>query len=236
MIAVVPRAVLGSGSSGQSGGEQSGQGQSSGGQSGGEQSGGGQSGGEQSGESSKTKSAKNGIENLGIAVFKDDKLVGKLTAEETLAHLLTTSELKSCNISIPNPENEENKIDLFITPSYVTKINSFVINDIPLIKLNLSINSKISSIGNISSEMTEEKLGKIEDSASNYLKNLLSNYLYKTSKEFHSDIAGLGKYALKDFKTMKEFEEYDWLNHYQDAFFEVEVTVNIDSGFLITGT
>ena len=70
----------------------------------------------------------------------------------------------------------------------------------------------------------------------NYLERNICSYLYKTSKEFHSDIAGFGKYALKKFKTNTEFEEYNWLSHYQDAFFEVNTEVTIKSGFLLTGT
>ena len=33
-----------------------------------------------------------------------------------------------------------------------------------------------------------------------------------------------------------EFDEYDWLNHYQDTFFETDAKVTIKSGFLLTGT
>lgn len=181
-------------------------------------------------------SAKNGIENLGVAVFKDDKLVGHLTAEETLAHLLIKNEFKNCNISIPDPENENKKIDLYLTSNHAPKISVSIINGTPYIKTSITVNSKLSSIDSMSQEMSEERLSQIEKSASNYLKTLLSNYLYKTSKEFHSDIAGLGRYALKEFKTNSEFEEYNWLSHYQDAFFEVNAKVDIKSGFLLTGT
>lgn len=197
-------------------------------------------GGDSSEGANKSKSAKNGIENIGIAVFKEDKLVGKLSAEESLAHLLLTNKLKNCDISIPDPENDNKKIDLFLTSDQVAKIKASIVNGNPYIKINLFINAKIASIDNLSQENSqrdsEKRLNKIEESASNYLKNLLSNYLYKTSKEFHSDVAGFGKYALKEFKTMNEFEEYNWLNHYQDAFFDTNVKVNIKSGFLLTGS
>ncbi len=199
-----------------------------------EKSQGGSSG--ESEQGSKTKSAKNGIENIGTAVFKDDKLVGKLTSSETLAHLLLTSELKSCNISVNNPENENDKIDLLLTVNHSPKSEVYIANGIPYIKTSVTVDAKISSIDNLSQKMTEERLNKIEESASNYLKTLIYSYLYKTSKEFHSDIAGFGKYALGKFETMKEFEDYDWLNHYQYAFFEVETNVTIKSGFLLTGT
>lgn len=201
----------------------------------------GSSGGSGSGDSQDKKvSAKNGIENIGIAVFKNDKLVGTLTAEETMAHLLLTNKLKSCNISIPDPNDESKKIDLFLTSNHTAKIEASILNGNPFIKADLTVNAKLSSVDSMSKdtsvEASEQRLKKIEESAEHYLKTLLSNYCYKTAKEFHSDIAGFGKYVAHCFKTAKEFDEYDWLSHYQDAFFETNAKVTIKSGFLFTGT
>ena len=186
------------------------------------------------------KSAKNGIENMGIAVFKSDKLVGTLSAEETLAHLLLTNQLKSCNISIPDPDDESKKIDLFLTSNHTAKVQVSILNGTPFAKSHLTVNAKIASVDSLSKDTTpkssEQRLKKIEESAEHYLKTLLSNYCYKTAKEFHSDIAGFGKHAIHNFKTSNEFDEYDWLNHYQDTFFETDAKVTIKSGFLLTGT
>ena len=186
------------------------------------------------------KSAKNGIENMGIAVFKSDKLVGTLSAEETLAHLLLTNQLKSCNISIPDPDDESKKIDLFLTSNHTAKIQVSIVNGNPFAKSHLTVNAKIASVDALSKDTTpessEQRLKKIEESAEHYLETLLSNYCYKTAKEFHSDIAGFGKHAIHNFKTSNEFDEYDWLNHYQDTFFETDAKVTIKSGFLLTGT
>lgn len=191
-------------------------------------------------QGSEKMSAKNGIENMGVAVFKYDKLVGSLTAEETLAHLLLTNQLKSCNISVPDPDDESKKIDLFLTSNHTAKIQVSIVNGNPFAKSHLTVNAKISSVDALSKDTTpessEQRLKKIEESAENYLKTLISNYCYKTAKEFRSDIAGFGKYAIGSFKTSDAFAEYDWLNHYQDTFFETDAKVTIKSGFLLTGT
>ena len=185
-------------------------------------------------------SAKNGIENIGLAAFKEDKLVGTLTAEETLAHLLLTNQLKSCNISVPDPDDESKKIDLFLTSNHTAKIQVSILNGTPFVKSHLTVNAKLASVDSLSKEncpeSSEQRLKKVEQSAEHYLKTLLSNYCYKTAKEFHSDIAGFGRHAIHNFKTSDEFDEYDWLNHYQDAFFETDAKVTIKSGFLLTGT
>ena len=163
-----------------------------------------------------------------------------LSAEETLAHLLLTNQLKSCNISIPDPDDESKKIDLFLTSNHTAKIQVSIVNGNPFAKSHLTVNAKIASVDSLSKDTTpkssEQRLKKIEESAEHYLKTLLSNYCYKTAKEFHSDIAGFGKHAIHNFKTSNEFDEYDWLNHYQDTFFETDAKVTIKSGFLLTGT
>ena len=66
--------------------------------------------------------------------------------------------------------------------------------------------------------------------------SVLNDYLYKTSKDFKSDINGLGKYALGNFFTTQDFDNYNWSNNYQNAFFEVEVDSSVKSGMLITET
>ena len=73
-------------------------------------------------------------------------------------------------------------------------------------------------------------------SCNSYLKNIFSDYLYKTSKNFNSDIDGLGKYSLQNFFTSKQFEQYSWLENYKNAFFDVEIDTSVKSGMLLTET
>jgi len=105
------------------------------------------SGGESSSNSLK---AKNGIENIGLAVFKDERMVGKLSPTETLCHLLVTNELQSCNLSIPDPDNSNSRIDLYVTLNNPTKTNVYILNGTPYVKIDVNVNSRISSISNLS--------------------------------------------------------------------------------------
>ena len=80
----------------------------------------------------------------------------------------------------------------------------------------------------------ENNLELLESYANSYLKSELENYFYKTSKEYKSDIASLGKHAVKYFSTWDEWVNYDWLNSYQNAFFDVIVDVEVTSSYLIS--
>lgn len=179
--------------------------------------------------------ATSGIKNIGLAVFKEDQLVGKLSAIETMCHLIVTNDLKSCNISIPDPNNEMRTIDLYLTLYAKPEIKVFIINGSPYITIQIRTNARISSIDKISNNMTQEQISSLENSASSYLKKQITNYLYKTAKEFQSDIAGIGKYALKQFQTNTDFMNYQWLERYQDSFFQVNVNTEIESSFSLSG-
>lgn len=172
---------------------------------------------------------------MGLAIFKKDKLVGELSAEETLCHLMIKNEFESCNISIPNPEEQDTSLDLYLYNKSKPKIKVKIINGTPLISINLKLEAKILSVDNNSNFITEKKLAEISDSANIYIQDMLYNYLYKASKELGSDIDGFGKYALPLFKTMKEFQEYNWLENYENSFFNVAVNTNIESAFLLSG-
>ena len=175
-------------------------------------------------------------EMMGLAVFKGDKLVGELTAEETLCHLLIRNKIESCNISIPNPEDKNASIDLYIYNKSSPKIKVKLVNGSPFISINLKLEAKLLSVDDNSNYISEEKLSEISTSTNQYVQNIVSNYVYKMSKEFAADIDGFGKHALSLFKTMPEFQAYNWLENYQNSFFDITVDTNVQSAFLLSGT
>ena len=87
-----------------------------------------------------------------------------------------------------------------------------------------------------SSYLEPETLDAISESCNSYLESVISDVLYKTSIDFHSDIMGFGKYALSNFLTTQDFDNYNWLNNYQHAFFDIDIDSSVKSGMLITET
>ena len=83
--------------------------------------------------------------------------------------------------------------------------------------------------------LNPDVLNSISNSCNSYLEKQFSNYLYKTSTVFESDINGIGSYALSKFTTT-EFDNYNWLNNYKNSTFEVKINTVMDSGFLLTQT
>lgn len=80
----------------------------------------------------------------------------------------------------------------------------------------------------------EENIRIVEQYFNSYLEENLTSCLYKTAKEYKSDIFDFGSLALKKYVTMQDFENSDWFNNYENSFFKVEVHSTLQFGQLYT--
>lgn len=172
-------------------------------------------------------------ENVGLAVFKDDKLVGELTAIENLSFLCTRNDIDGFLISVPDPNDDSKYIDVYLTPSKDCKINVDIINGSPYIKVDYKFTGRIYSMTKTSDYLDNVNLSAISESCNSYLKSVFTSYLYKTSKDLNSDINGFGEHALNNFFTLEESGKYNWQENYKNSFFDVTVDTNVKSGFLL---
>ena len=175
------------------------------------------------------------IENLGLAVFKGDKLVGELNGIECIAHLILTNELDNAVISVPSPFESTNYIDLYLTNSKC-KTKVYLTNGTPYIKPCIDLSARIISMSDDYKDLTEENIELIEEYTKYYVERFIYDYLYKTAKVFKSDITAFGKYAVSNFATIDEWNEYNWLDNYQNSFFNVDINVDIVSRYLLIDT
>lgn len=183
-----------------------------------------------------TISGKRGSENIGLAVFKDDKMVGELNASECLSFLNMTNQAKGFFITIKDPEEENNYLDIYLSPLHSTKIKLDIVNGSPYIRVKCSYSGRIYSVDTNREYLDNNKLKAISSSCNSYIESTFSDYLYKTSKEFKSDINEFGKYALSKFLTTNDFNNYNWNENYKNCFFSVEVETSVESSILLTET
>lgn len=169
----------------------------------------------------------------GLAIFKKDILVGELTAIETISHLMVTNGFKSTTLSIENPLISNSIIDLYIYKDKSPKKKVYFVNGAPYITIDCKFNARLLSVDDNSYINSEEFLNQVGKSASKYLKTNILQYLYKTSKIFNTDTAGLGRKAIGHFTTVSDWENYNWLNNYKNSFFKVNVDTNVRSGMIL---
>lgn len=178
----------------------------------------------------------NKVENIGVAVFKEDKLVGELTALETMSLLSIRNKVDRFLISVPNPLSNNEYLDIYVTPKGNTKIEVDTSSSSPYVKISCKFTAQIYSMSENSNYLSSEVLNSISDSCNNYLESMFLDYLYKSSKDLKSDITGFGVFATKNFLTTTDFEKYNWRSCYKDAFFDVNIDTSVKSGMLISET
>lgn len=176
---------------------------------------------------------KSNMENMGLAIFNGDKLVGELDGMETICHQIISGTLDSCIINIPSPFEEGQNISLKIRPIKSTKNKVNLVNNSPYITSNVELEARILTVGENSKYLDEESLKLLEESANSYMSNKLYKYLYKVSKEFNSDIDGFGRYAVKNFLTMNDWQNYNWLKNFENSFFDVHIETKVKSSYII---
>ena len=175
-------------------------------------------------------------EHIGLAVFKDDKLVGELNAIETISYLTIKNNVDRFLVSVPDPYHSDSYLDIYLSPENSTHITVNTDNGAPYITIKLKLSGQIYSATSSSDFSDPAVLEQISSACNSYIEKTFSDFLYKTAKEFKSDICGLGRYALSNFLTTEQFKKYNWLESYKDSFFEVKVDTSVKSSMVILKT
>lgn len=173
-------------------------------------------------------------EAMGIAIFSKDKLVGELNNLETLCHLIVCNKLDTATITVPNPLEHDKNISLSIRLYNKTSHNVDLVNNYPFISCNIEIAATVSTMDYKIDLSDKENLESIEETLNQYLTENIRDYLYKTSKDFGTDIVGFGKSVVPKYLTWKSWSDSDWLNNYKNAIFKVNVKSTVESGYLYT--
>ena len=173
------------------------------------------------------------IDTLGLAVFDSDKLVGELNGIETISHMIITNKLNRCTIRIPSPINIDNYLDLSVKLVSKPKIKVDLINNTPFIQVDVKVNLRLLSVTEDLNNLSGKNKNEIENYVNKYLEEIIINYLYKTSKILHSDIAGFGRYIVSDFLTWDDWISYNWNHEYSNSFFSVNIESYLKSGYLL---
>ena len=163
------------------------------------------------------------IQADGIAVFKGEKYVGYLNAIDTISHLFITNAVKNCYITLDEP----NIIDLEIKKYKNSRIKIFLIDNTPLISIEIFPEANILYSETNFNYTEESNIEEIENALNISLKNSLTNYLYKISREYNSDIVSFKKIYRSTFLTNDDFSKIDWETIFNNSYFSIKVSSRI---------
>ena len=172
------------------------------------------------------------VQTSGIAIFKNDKMIGTIDANNSISHSLVSNLLNTCVITINNPFEESSKLDLNISLYKKTKININVINGSPFISISVFPEGTILSSGQSFDFTNNNNIKIVQNSVNSYLTQNIKDYLYKITKDYNSDIVGFKGIYKSKFLTEEEFNNVHWDEIYQDSFYDVSVNTIITSSQL----
>ena len=174
-----------------------------------------------------------GAENIGLAVFKDDRYIGDLSTIETLCYSLLKDEVDNFVLTISNPLDESEKVDIKVGDLSQLKTDIDVSNDNPIINIKFNLTAEVINVLNNEHLPYDKTLEKLNSGLKDYLTAEFKSYLYKTSREYKSDINEFYKIAKRKFLTNSDFSNYDWARKYENAEFNVEFNKDIISTLII---
>lgn len=174
----------------------------------------------------------NTVQTNGIAIFRNDKMLGHIDVSNSISHLIITNDLDTCTITIENPFEESEMLDLDISLYKNTEININIINNSPFISITVYPEGTIRSSGSIFNYIDDNNITSVEQATSNYLEKILKDYLYTISKKYNSDIVGFKGIYQSSFLTKEDFDKIHWDEIFQDSYFEINLKTKVNSSNL----
>lgn len=174
------------------------------------------------------------LESLGLAAFKECKMVGRLSGLDTLCYNILTNNFDRATIEIYNSQNDGIPITVDISRSDNTKIQVKLEDGKPTATCQINIEAKLISAGKNFDLTSPQSQVEIESEINKFLEDNISNFLYRTSEEYKSDIIGFQGYFKRNFLTQDELDKYNWEKLYPETKFQIQTTTYLDLGSLFS--
>lgn len=174
------------------------------------------------------------IESLGLALFKDYKMLDRISGLETICYNILTNNFDEATIEIYNTQSPSIPLAVNISRIEDTKISVKLENNIPKITCKLAVKATILSANKNYNFTSKESLREIEAEINKFLNESISNFLYKLATKYECDPVGFEGYFNKNYLTQKELNQYNWQELYKKSNFEIQPETYLVSGFLFS--
>jgi len=169
--------------------------------------------------------SKQQVEVMGMAVFKNSKMVGTANGIEAACYQIITGEYNYSYWTIHDPYDESKLLVLNIFQRRKPVIKADIVDN--KAKFNISIDLE----GDFTSVQSSYNYGEnpeiIEQAYEAFLEKQIADFLKKTTDEFNSDICGFGNYLKRKFLTLDDWAKFNWFEKYKDSTFNIDVSMKI---------
>lgn len=176
------------------------------------------------------KSGGNPTQVIGSAVFKGDKMIGTLTGEETRLVLLMRPQSKADNmlITFPDPMNLSKRISARLLKDGKPKIKVNTNGKVPEIDVIVDVGLRLLAVPSktdYAENMENQQI--LKEFYADYIGQKAKKLVKKAQTEFKGDPFLWSLPARKNFSTLQEFFDYNWMEKYADAKVNVKYDVKL---------
>ncbi len=170
-------------------------------------------------------------ETAGMAILRDTKMVATASAKEAEIYNIITGNYTKSETSYFDKNSADNTVSVMQSQGEKPKIKVDISGEVPKIYVHLSLEADLRTTKE--DYLLENNIGDFESRAALQLKNAATEFLYKTSREYKSDIVGFGSFVKRNFKSFDDFEDFNWSEKYENAEFFVDVDFKLRRSGLV---
>ncbi len=170
-------------------------------------------------------------ETAGMAILRDTKLVATASNKEAELYNIITGNYTKSETSYYDRNSPGDTVSVMQSQGEKPKIKVDISGEVPKIYVHLSLEADLRTTEE--DYLLENNIGDFESQAADEIKKAALEFLYKTSREYKSDIVGFGRYVKRNFKSFDDFEEYDWQKRFELAEFYVDVDFKLRRSGLV---
>lgn len=165
----------------------------------------------------------------GLAVFKDDKMVGRLNAQESrlLAYMTGTLSIGELETELPElTSHSERARVLMMYLKLQHKIDVSQAGNRPKFQIHLQVKGAVSEYTGSQDLEKPDTITRLEKQLEAKLQKDANAVLHKLQKELHSDPMGFGE-MYRAHGYVEELKKTEWRKLYQQADIGVDVKIRI---------
>ncbi len=170
------------------------------------------------------------VDLFGTAVFKWGKMVGELNGDETRILLIVRNEFNRGIFTIEDPKSHNSAISLNVQQVKPPETTIRFEEGRPIIKLNIMLEGELLAVESMINYNTYQLKPLIERAFEKYVREETYK-LFEKCKDLNADVFQFGTVAAKHFMTIQEWEQFKWLDRFQDS----EINVNVEFYIRRTG-
>ena len=163
------------------------------------------------------------IQNTGIAIFDDDKFLSDLTVLDSMSYSLIANRLEGATLTIKNPYDLSELIDVEIEQVKKPSISCYLINNYPYIKINLYLEYSLLSSSYSIDTKTISGNKHLKNAINSYIQEMVLSFLYETSHKYNIDLCNFRNIISSNYLTLDEFNKIHWEEIYKDSHFTVNI-------------